>query len=251
MNDTPSWPRAIRVLALVGVAYAAPGGFASAEDERAGERARMMADIRETVALTREHIGKGALDERVMTVLGELPRHEFVPPSVRPFAYHNRPLGIGFGQTISQPYIVALMTDLAQIDAGDRVLEVGTGSGYQAAALAKLVDRVYTVEIIEPLARRASARLERLEFDNVSVRIGDGYFGWKAHAPFDAIVVTAAAGHVPPPLIEQLVPGGRMVIPVGGRFTVQQLLVVHKLDDGSVRTRQVLPVRFVPLTGER
>jgi protein-L-isoaspartate(D-aspartate) O-methyltransferase len=159
-------------------------------------------------------------------------------------------LPIGYGQTISQPYIVALMTDLLKVNSGDVVLELGTGSGYQAAILSGLVKRVYTIEIIEPLARQAKSRLARLGYGNVTTRLGDGYYGWPEYAPFDGIIVTAAASHVPPPLIEQLKPGGRMVIPVGDRFFTQQLLLVEKTADGQITTRQVLPVRFVPLTGE-
>jgi protein-L-isoaspartate(D-aspartate) O-methyltransferase len=166
-------------------------------------------------------------------------------------AYDDRPLPIDHGQTISQPFIVALMTELLEPEPGDRVLEVGTGSGYQAAILARLVARVYTIEIIEPLAERAAERLARLGYHNVETRLGDGYHGWPEAAPFDAIVVTAAADHVPPPLVEQLRAGGRMVIPVGDRFSVQQLLLIEKTADDEVRTRQLLPVRFVPLTGER
>ncbi|MGB5689068.1 MAG: protein-L-isoaspartate(D-aspartate) O-methyltransferase, partial [Woeseiaceae bacterium] len=176
-------------------------------------------------------------------------RHRFVPRDEIRHAYENRPLSIGYGQTISQPYIVALMTDLLDPKPDDVVLEVGTGSGYQAAVLSSLVDRVYTIEIIEGLADEARERLQGLGFDNVVTRLGDGYFGWEEHAPFDSIIVTAAATHVPPPLIDQLKPGGRMVIPVGGRFATQWLLLIRKNDDGSVVTHQVAPVRFVPLTG--
>jgi len=158
-------------------------------------------------------------------------------------------LPIGHGQTISQPYIVALMTDLIETTPEMRVLEIGTGSGYQAAVLAELVDQVYSIEIIRSLGELAAQRLQVLGYDNVQARIGDGYYGWKEYAPFDAIVVTAAASHVPPPLIEQLRPGGRMVIPVGSRFMTQQLLFVEKAEDGSVTTRQLMPVFFVPLTG--
>jgi len=209
----------------------------------------MLAEIERTVALTRTQTGKERLADRVMDALGHVPRHEFVPEEARSRAYANRPLPIGHGQTISQPYIVALMTDLLDVDAGDRVLEIGTGSGYQAAVLAELVERVYTMEIIEPLAVAATDRLARLDYDNVTVRFADGYYGWPERAPFDGIIVTAAASHIPPPLVEQLAPGARMVIPVGERFSVQHLLVVHKRDDGRLETRQVLPVRFVPLTG--
>jgi protein-L-isoaspartate(D-aspartate) O-methyltransferase len=172
-----------------------------------------------------------------------------VPSDQQDYAYKNRPLPIGHGQTISQPYIVALMTDLIETKPDFKVLEIGTGSAYQAAILAELVDQVYSIEVIEPLALAAKERLQRLGYDNVHTRTGDGYYGWQEEAPFDAIVVTAAASHVPPPLIKQLKPGGRMVIPVGSRFMTQQLLLIEKSTDGKISTRQVLPVIFVPLTG--
>jgi len=194
--------------------------------------------------------GKSGLDERVLQAMLEVERHRFVPQRLQSEAYANHPLPIGHGQTISQPYIVALMTDLVGPGPDDVVLEIGTGSGYQAAVLGKLVKQVYTIEIIEELAEEAQLRLERLGYGNVTARLGDGYFGWEEHAPFDAIVVTAAASHVPPPLVEQLKPGGRMVIPVGGRFTVQYLLLLEKTAAGEVLTRQITAVRFVPLTGE-
>ena len=181
--------------------------------------------------------------------MAEVPRHEFVPENVRDLAYRNRPLPIGHGQTISQPYIVALMTDLLEVQIGSKVLEVGTGSGYQAAVLAELGAKVFTIEIIEPLGQLAKERLKRLGYGNVKTRISDGYYGWKEHAPFDAIIVTAAASHVPPPLVRQLKPGGRMVAPVGQRFLVQYLTMVEKGADGGVTSRLILPVRFVPLTG--
>ncbi|MFQ5983586.1 MAG: protein-L-isoaspartate(D-aspartate) O-methyltransferase [Woeseiaceae bacterium] len=193
---------------------------------------------------------RDAIDESVLGSLGVVERHRFVPDRQKRFAYENRPLPIGHGQTISQPYIVALMTDLVKPDEDDVVLEVGTGSGYQAAILSGLVKRVYTIEIVPPLARQAEARLKRLGYDNVTTRLGDGYYGWEDHAPFDSIVVTAAASHVPPPLVEQLRPGGRMVIPVGGRFMTQQLLLIEKTEEGEVRSFQIAAVRFVPLTGE-
>jgi protein-L-isoaspartate(D-aspartate) O-methyltransferase len=220
------------------------------EDRYAAERAGMIAAIVEDVRRTASYTGRKRFDERVMHAMAAVPRHEFVPVDLQPVGYENRPLPIGYGQTISQPYIVALMTDLMGIDTDDVVLEVGTGSGYQAAVLSGLVKHVYTIEIIKPLERQAKIRLARLGYDNVTTRLGDGYYGWAEHAPFDAIIVTAAAGHVPPPLIEQLKPGGRIVIPVGGRFLTQQLLLVEKTQAGDVKTRQILPVRFVPLTGE-
>jgi len=209
-----------------------------------------MVDVVEFYATLARDTGEAPLDENVMASLGTVERHEFVPARQQPFAYENRPLPIGHGQTISQPYIVALMTDLIKLDADDVVLEVGTGSGYQAAILAKLVKHVYSIEIIEALADESAARLKRLGYDNVTTTLADGYYGWEAHAPFDAIIVTAAASHVPPPLVQQLAPGGRMIIPIGGRFMTQQLLLLEKTDDDEVITRQVAAVRFVPLTGK-
>jgi len=210
----------------------------------------MVAEVDALVQDTRAEIGKDGLDKRVMGVMAQVPRHEFVPPDQVPHAYKNRPLAIGHGQTISQPYIVALMTDLAKVEPGHKVLEVGTGSGYQAAILAHLAKAVYTIEIIEPLGRQAADRVAKLRYGNVHVRVGDGYHGWDEHAPYDAILVTAAASHIPPPLIRQLKPGGRMVIPVGAQFLTQHLMLIEKRLDGTVSTRQILPVRFVPLTGK-
>jgi protein-L-isoaspartate(D-aspartate) O-methyltransferase len=210
----------------------------------------MLREIEQSVVETRHYLDKNAFDPRVMEVMGKVPRHEFVPAIQRRNAYLNRPLPIGYGQTISQPYIVALMTDLIETRPDFRVLEIGTGSAYQAAVLAELVDEVYSIEVIEALGDSAAARLERLGYDNVETRVGDGYYGWKEVAPFDAILVTAAASHVPPPLVEQLKPGGRLVVPVGSRFMTQQLLFVEKAADGSVSTRQIMPVIFVPLTGK-
>ena len=195
--------------------------------------------------------GDESLGEDVLQSMNAVERHAFVPGAQVPYAYENRPLRIGYGQTISQPYIVALMTDLLDPEPDDVVLEVGTGSGYQAAVLSGLVGRVYTIEIIEALADQARGRLQRLGYENVVTRLGDGYFGWEEHAPFDSIIVTAASTHVPPPLIEQLKPGGRMVIPVGSQFTTQWLLLIEKGADGEIVSRQIAPVRFVPLTGER
>ena len=185
----------------------------AAAQDFAAERRRMVDDITALVRETRAEIGKGAFDERVMTVMARVPRHEFVPAGQVPYAYQNRPLPIGHGQTISQPYIVALMTDLAQMQPGHKVLEVGTGSGYQAAVMAHLAQAVYSIEIVEPLGLQATQRLHKLGYANVAVRLGDGYHGWDQHAPFDAILVTAAASHIPPPLVRQLKAGGRMVIP--------------------------------------
>ena len=219
-------------------------------DQYQEARQKMVRAIEADVRATSLHINKKSLDPRVMSVMGKVERHRFVPPSEQSWAYANRPLPIGHGQTISQPYIVALMTDLINVDPGDRVLEIGTGSGYQAAVLAEMGAEVFTIEIIEPLARQASGRLAELGYGQIKTRQGDGYSGWQEEEPFDAIVVTAAADHVPPPLIRQLKAGGVMIIPVGGRFLVQQLVLVTKDSAGSITTRQILPVRFVPLTGD-
>ncbi|HVE66135.1 MAG TPA: protein-L-isoaspartate(D-aspartate) O-methyltransferase, partial [Thermoanaerobaculia bacterium] len=177
-----------------------------------------------------------------------VPRHEFVPPTLIARAYENRPLPIGEGQTISQPYIVALMTELLELKPSSRVLEIGTGSGYQSAVLAELASQVYTIEIVPELASLAGSRLKELDYGNVSVREGDGYRGWPEHAPFDAIIVTAAPERIPQPLLDQLAPGGIMVIPVGGFF--QELKVFRKSGDGRITEKDILPVRFVPMTGE-
>ncbi|MBS1211451.1 MAG: pcm-3 [Proteobacteria bacterium] len=192
--------------------------------------------------------GRGISDSRVLQAMKEVPRHEFVPEDLRAIAYTDRPLPIGEGQTISQPYIVAFMTEALQPKATDRVLEIGTGSGYQAAVLSRLVAQVYTIEIIKPLAGQAEAILNKLGYRNVKVRTGDGYRGWPEEAPFDAIIVTAAPNNIPPPLIEQLKEGGRMIIPVGARFT-QELYLLEK-KNGEITRKAVLPVLFVPMTGE-
>ncbi len=209
----------------------------------------MIEDIEALVVQTREETGREKLDDRVMAAMAKVPRHEFVPAEHRERAYKNRPLSIGQGQTISQPYIVALMTDLLEIKPTDTVLEIGTGSGYQAAILAELVARVYSIEIVAPLGRQAAENLEN--YRNVVTRIGDGYKGWPEHAPFDAIIVTAVADHVPPALLDQLKPGARIVIPVGSFSMEQQLVVVEKGADGTISQKPVLPVRFVPLTRDR
>ena len=193
----------------------------------------------------------GVRDEAVLDAMLRVPRHEFVPKKHKSNAYADSPLPIGYDQTISQPYIVGFMTEMLKVKKEHKVLEIGTGSGYQAAVLAEIVDDVYSIEIIKELGEQVTARLERLNYQNITVRIGDGYFGWEEHAPFDAIIVTAAADHIPPPLVRQLKPGGRMGIPVGGRFQVQNLLIVEKALDSTVTTRQVMPVRFVPLTRSR
>jgi protein-L-isoaspartate(D-aspartate) O-methyltransferase len=195
-----------------------------------------------------EGIGRDITNQLVLTAMGEVPRHEFVPADVRADAYQDQPLPIGYGQTISQPYIVALMTQALEPAPTDRVLEIGTGSGYQAAVLARIVSQVYTIEIVEALARRAEADLQRLGFTNVTVRAGDGHRGWAEAAPFDAIIVTCAPEEVPRPLVEQLRDGGRMVIPVGDLATGQDLYLLRK-KGGKVEQQAILPVRFVPMTG--
>jgi protein-L-isoaspartate(D-aspartate) O-methyltransferase len=219
-------------------------------DEYAQDRRQLVELIEQDVRDTSLYLDREALDPRVMAAIGRVPRHEFVPDKERKHAYENRPLAIGHGQTISQPYIVALMTDLVRPRANDTALEIGTGSGYQAAVLAELTSQVFSIEIIEELGEQAAERLSRLGYDKVTTRTGDGYYGWEEHAPFDVIVVTAAAGHVPPPLLTQLKPGGRMVIPVGSSFLTQQLVLIEKQADGELVTRQILPVMFVPLTGD-
>ena len=213
-----------------------------------GERAAMLRDIEEEIALTRRAIGKEAFAPEVMAAMAKVPRERFVPETHRYLAFANGPLPIGHGQTISQPYIVALMTDLLAPRSDSVVLEVGAGSGYQAAVLAEIVRQVYSIEIVGALAEAARERLAALGYANVAVRHADGYGGWREHAPFDGIVVTAAAPAVPPPLLEQLKPGGRLVVPVGLAGDIQQLRLIEKRPDGGIDSRDVLPVAFVPLT---
>jgi len=228
------------VPALIGAVLLLHSAAVRAADDYAQARRDLLVELRA------ERDPRLAAD--ALAVLERVPRHAFVPATQRGAAYENRPLGIGFGQTISQPYIVALMTSLARPQRGQRILEIGTGSGYQAAVLAEFGAQVYTIEIIEPLGRGAAQRLQALGYRNIETRIADGYYGWPERGPFDAIVVTAAASSVPPPLIAQLKPHGRMVIPVGSSFFTQTLMLVEKGSDGRVRTEQILPVRFVPLT---
>jgi len=210
----------------------------------------MVKEIKADVIRTRVYIGKSKLDDKVMRVIEEIEREKFISEELRALAYENHPLTIGYGQTISQPYIVALMTDMIQLQPDSIVLEIGTGSGYQAAVLASLVKKVYSLEIIEALADQARSRLRELGYKNIEIRSGDGYHGWAEHAPFDAIIVTAASEQIPPPLVEQLKPGGKLIIPVGQQYQTQHLVLVEKDLNGTTNTRQILPVSFVPLTGD-
>ncbi|MGH6918882.1 MAG: protein-L-isoaspartate(D-aspartate) O-methyltransferase [Geminicoccaceae bacterium] len=244
----PTFAPILRMLAvmLAALTLALPARADTAQ--QSADRAAMLGTIERHARSATDALGHDHIDPDVMRVMGQLPRHAFVPDNMQDQAYDDRPLPIGYSQTISQPFIVALMTDLLALEPDDVVLEVGTGSGYQAAVLAELVDKVHSIEIIPGLAESAAERLDALGFDNVETHQGDGYYGVEAAAPFDAIVVTAAATSVPPPLISQLKPGGRMVIPVGTSFSLQHLMIVEKDPSGRVRTRQTLPVRFVPLT---
>ena len=238
------------LVALASAVIPAAGGMieAQAQDAYEPQRRRMVEEIVALVRESRAATGRATLSERVLAAMAKVPRHDFVPANQKAAAYANRPLPIGLGQTISQPFVVALMTDLMEVKPGDRVLEIGTGSGYQAAVLAELAGTVYTIEIVEPLAREAAGRLKQLGYRNVVAKSGDGYQGWPEHAPFDAIMVTAAPREVPQPLIEQLKPGGRLVVPVGRQATGQELLLIEKKPDGTVARRNILAVRFVPLT---
>ena len=213
-------------------------------------QARLLQQIKADAWETRGYTGRGVLSERVMDAMEEVPRHEFVDRYGPESAYANRPLPIGHGQTISQPFIVALMTDLLDPQADHVVLEIGTGSGYQAAVLAALVGRVYSIEIIPELAETAARRLARLGIENVAIKTGDGYYGWPEAGPFDGIIVTAVGPDIPSALVAQLKAGGRMVLPVGTQYSAQNLTVVTRRADGGTDSEQVLPVAFVPLTGD-
>lgn len=210
--------------------------------------AQMLEDIRLETELTRGYTGYKQFSDAVMIAMAEVPRHRFVPEALKPFAYANGPLSIGHGQTISQPYIVALMSELLAVSPDSRVLEIGTGSGYQTAILSRLVARVYSMERIEALAEVARERLRSLGYDNIEIRSGDGYLGWPEHAPYDGIIVTAAAPYIPDALTDQLRPGGRLVIPVGQSYGAQELLLIEKGGGNELNTRKILPVAFVPLT---
>lgn len=215
-----------------------------------GDINKMIAEIEAEVAFTRAMTGRKALDKRVMQAIRKVPRDKFVTEGMRHYAFDNGPLPIGYSQTISQPYIVALMTDLLEPDENDVVLEVGTGSGYQAAVLSLLVKKVYSMEVIKELGEEAAARLREQHYDNVETCIGNGYEGWPQHAPYDGIIVTAASSHIPQPLIDQLKCGGRMVIPIGAPYSTQNLMLVSKDLKGHITSRNILAVVFVPMVGE-
>jgi protein-L-isoaspartate(D-aspartate) O-methyltransferase len=239
-------------LVLAALAAASiPPALSAKDDAFSAARGQMLADIQATAAGVGRAGGREGISDATLGVLAVVPRHLFVPEDRQSLAYENRPMPIGYGQTISQPYIVAVMTDFLACEPTHTVLEVGTGSGYQAAVLSLLTRKVFSIEIIPQLAQSAEARLRQLGYANIEVRTGDGYYGWPETAPFDRIIVTAAASHIPPPLIAQLKIGGRMLIPVGGPFAVQELMMVEKRDDGSLLTRHLLPVQFVPMTGGR
>ena len=197
----------------------------------------------------RQIISRGVIEKKVLNALRKVPRHLFVPEEYKQLAYEDHPVPIGYGQTVSQPYIVAFMTELLSVDINDKVLEIGTGSGYQAAVLSQLTRSVYTIEIIDELAASAEERLKSLGYNSIEIKNGDGYYGWAEKAPFDKIIVTAAAGHVPPELIKQLKPGGMIVIPIGRQFSIQYLTIIRKDLNKVLSAEQILPVRFVPFVG--
>ncbi len=253
VQPNPKHPRASALWLMVSVlAVLAPtaGGCTEHEDPYAEARHQLVRAIEEDVRQTSDYLGKSELDPRTIEAMETVPRHEFVPDELRGAAYANRPLPIGNDQTISQPYIVAIMTDLLDLPPNCKALDIGTGSGYQAAVLAEICATVYSIEIVEPLGTQAAKRLARLGYDNVSVRIGDGFFGWPEEQPFDAIVVAAVTDEPPPALVEQLKPGGRMIIPLYSGIASEQLVLIKKHADQSITTRKILPVLFVPLTGD-
>jgi protein-L-isoaspartate(D-aspartate) O-methyltransferase len=234
------WPTLLCLMVLTAAGFVSPPPAGAADDPFAPARQRMVAELAGP--------GRGITNAGVLAAMGKVPRHEFVPERLRSKAYQERPLPIGHGQPISEPYVVAFMTEKIEPKPADRVLEIGTGSGYQAAVLAELTAQVYTIEIIEDLANRAAATLQRLGYTNVHARAGDGYKGWPEAGPFDAIIVTCAPEKVPQPLIDQLKDGGRMIIPVGS--SSKQELVLLRKHDGKLDRQAVLPIHFVPMTGE-
>ncbi len=253
MRQNPKFAAPITVLAaLCGFFACIMSAATNSEEVQVAElQAQLLSQIAADARETRHYTGRGKFDAAVMDAMSSVPRHKFIDHYDRRSAYINRPLPIGHGQTISQPFIVALMTDLLNPQQDHRVLEIGTGSGYQAAVLAELVDQVYSIEIIPDLAESARERLQVLGFDNVSIKIGDGFFGWPDEGPFDGIIVTAASPQIPPALVEQLKAGARMVLPVGSPHAAQNLTLVTRREDGGYDSKEVLPVSFVPLTGDR
>jgi len=234
---------------ILAVAIGQDNASGAGVQEKEQERFRLLRDamVREQIAKPPDYRGP-VKDDKVLEAMRKVPRHLFVPPSSVSIAYGDFPIPIGHGQTISQPYIVALMTEMLQVNPDHKVLEIGTGSGYQAAVLSALVGEVYTIEIIKPLALQAEERLKGLGYLNVQVKVADGYHGWEERAPFDRIIVTCASTFVPPPLLKQLKPGGKMCIPVGAQYAVQYLTMVEKSGEGTITMRKTLPVAFVPLT---
>jgi protein-L-isoaspartate(D-aspartate) O-methyltransferase len=242
MRTVSLWACLLPLIVLMATAAMTCVGKWGANESYEEQREKMVSE---------QILSRGIKDQRVSNAMRQVPRHLFVSPDIAGIAYEDRPLPIGHGQTISQPYIVALMTELAQLGAKDRVLEIGTGSGYQAAILSRLAGQIYTIEYIEPLGLEASRRLKDLHYENVEVRVGDGYQGWSEHQPFDAILVTAAIEQVPQPLLDQLKPGGRLIIPLGAETESQSLVVIEKDRQGEMRRREVIPVRFVPFLGRK
>jgi len=218
---------------------------------REDEMKRMLEDIRAEISYTQQLTGRSSFSDAVMEAMAAVPREQFVPDDLRHSAFNNGPLPIGYGQTISQPYIVALMTELLQLNPGDKVLEIGTGSGYQTAVLSRLCQSVFSMDIVPELVDTATNRLQQLGYENVNIRVGNGYHGWPEHAPYNGIIVTAAAPYIPDSLIEQLKPGGKLIIPVGQQFMAQQLICIDKDLEGLVHERSVLRVAFVPLVRRR
>jgi protein-L-isoaspartate(D-aspartate) O-methyltransferase len=238
------WVLVLTLMQWAGASMAGPDN----NNDWASMRAHMVSTISAHARETGAQSGLSKFSEEVLAAMNKVPRHAFVPESVRLYAYEDRPLPIGEGQTISQPFIVALMTELLRIDATSRVLEIGTGSGYQAAVLSEMTSQVFSIEIVQELGEQAARTLKQLHYDNVQVRIGDGFEGWPIHAPFDAIIVTAAGIDIPPPLLDQLKPGGRLVLPLGPRDGYQVLKVIEKTGDGEINEIDIMGVRFVPLT---
>jgi len=238
------------ILSIALLLYACVVAPAWSDDFSAAANQALWMDVEFQISRLRNELGIERLSPEVRQALLRVPRPQFVPESERRYALENRPLPIGYGQTISQPLIVALMTELLRVKPGDKVFELGTGSGYQAAILDALGAQVFSVEIVPELGAGARRTLDELGHQAVQTRVGDGYFGWEEAAPFDAIIVTAASDHIPPPLIRQLKPGGRMLIPVGSRYMTQKLVLITRDEQGAIRTRELLPVVFVPLTGK-